>query len=85
MLAISLVVATLIYLGMRSAESLGKALAKMARGVNRILRPLLKREYLSEHRAYEFAADAAEGLHLLLKPSKYGFSRLPWRWLSRPC
>jgi uncharacterized membrane protein YbhN (UPF0104 family) len=67
MLFIALIVATLIYLGMRSAKSLGKALAKMARGVNRILRPLLKREYLSEHRAYEFAADASEGLRLLLK------------------
>lgn len=67
LLAIALVVAALIYLGMRSAESLGKALAWMARGVNRILWPLLKREYLSEQRAREFAADAAEGLHLLFK------------------
>jgi glycosyltransferase 2 family protein len=70
MLAISLVVATLIYLGMRSAEALGKALAWLARGINRILRPILKREYLSEKRAYEFAADAAEGLHLLLEAPK---------------
>lgn len=67
MLAIALTVAALIYLGMRSAESLGKALSRMARGVNRILRPILKREYLSEQRAHEFAADVAEGLHLLFK------------------
>jgi glycosyltransferase 2 family protein len=67
MLAIALVVATLIYLGMRSAESLGKALARLARGVNKILRPFLNREYLSEGRAHEFAEDAAEGLQLLLE------------------
>jgi glycosyltransferase 2 family protein len=70
MLTISMVVATLIYLGMRSEKSLGKALAWMARGVNRILEPFLKRKYLSEQRAYEFAAGAAEGIHILLETPK---------------
>ena len=36
---------------MKSDRALGKALAFMARGINRILRPFLHREYLSEHRA----------------------------------
>jgi glycosyltransferase 2 family protein len=65
--ALSIFLATLIFLGMRSAESLGRALAWMARAVNRFLHPFLKRDYLSEERAYTFAADTAEGLQLLLK------------------
>ena len=67
LLIISLTLATLIYLGMRSAQSLGRALAGMARLVNQLLRPVLKREYLSEERAYEFAGDAGDGLQVLLK------------------
>jgi uncharacterized protein (TIRG00374 family) len=67
LLIISLTLATLIYLGTRSALALGRALAWMARLVNRLLQPFLKREYLSEQRAYEFAEDASDGLHLLLK------------------
>jgi uncharacterized protein (TIRG00374 family) len=55
-------VALLLYLGMRSADALGKALGWMARAVNTIVRPFIKREYLSEQRAQGFAHDAAEGL-----------------------
>jgi hypothetical protein len=65
--ALSIFLATLIYLGIRSAESLGRALAWMARAINRFLRPFLKRDYLSEERAYAFASDTAEGLQLLLE------------------
>jgi uncharacterized protein (TIRG00374 family) len=50
---------------MTSAERFGNALARMARFVNRILRPFIHREYLSVERAYEFAHDASEGLFLL--------------------
>lgn len=60
------VLATLIYLGMRSADSLGRALCWMARIVNRLLWPLLKREYLSQKRAYEFAKEAGDGLRVIL-------------------
>jgi glycosyltransferase 2 family protein len=67
LLIISLTLLTLIFLGMRSAQSLGRALAWMARLVNRLLRPVLKRKYLSEKRAYEFAGDAGDGLRVLLK------------------
>ena len=59
--------ATLIYLGMRSAHSLGRALSWLASIVNRLLWPFLKREYLSQKRAYEFAEEAADGLRVLLK------------------
>jgi glycosyltransferase 2 family protein len=39
----------------------------VARTVNRLLYPLIKREYLTEKRAYTFAAEAAEGIALLLR------------------
>jgi uncharacterized protein (TIRG00374 family) len=55
--------ATLLYLGMRSAERLGNALAGIAGLVNRIARPFLHRDYLDAARAREFAHDASEGLH----------------------
>jgi uncharacterized protein (TIRG00374 family) len=53
---------TLVYIGMRSAERLGQALASLSRLVNRGLQPFIHRDYLSEDRAREFAHDAAEGL-----------------------
>ena len=53
----------LLFQGMKSDRALGKALAFMARGINRILRPFLHREYLSEHRAYTFAQEASAGLY----------------------
>jgi hypothetical protein len=56
--------ATLMYLGMRSAERLGRALAGIAGVVNRLARPFLHRDYLDVARAHEFAHDAAEGLHV---------------------
>lgn len=70
LVGIALVLVVLIYLGMRSAEALGRTLAWMARLVNRVLRPFLHRDYLSEQRAYEFAHDGSEGLHALRKKPK---------------
>jgi uncharacterized protein (TIRG00374 family) len=67
LVGIALVLATLIYLGMRSADALGRALAWMARLVNKLLRPFIHREYLSEQRAHEFAQDGSEGLYALRK------------------
>jgi hypothetical protein len=55
----------LINLGMQSAVSFGNALAKLARFFNRLLRPIIHRDYLSEAHAHEFAHDAAEGLILI--------------------
>ena len=65
LVSIASVLAVLLFLGMKSAEALGKALAWMARMVNRLVHPLTHRQYLSEARAHEFARDAAEGLHEL--------------------
>ncbi len=62
LLGLAITFSVLIYLGYRSAAALGSALAGMARLVNRILRRFIHREYLSEARAHEFAAEMAEGL-----------------------
>ncbi len=59
--------AFLLYLGVRSAESLGQALARLARLVNHLVHPFIKRDYLSEERAYEFAHEAADGLKQIRK------------------
>lgn len=60
-LALTFFLSTLILLGMRSGEALGNTLAWLARQINRVLKPFLKREYLSEDRAHTFARDASEG------------------------
>lgn len=62
-----IIIGTLLLLGMRSAQELGKALAWLARLVNRILAPFLHHAYLSEGYARNFAHDAAEGLYDLRK------------------
>jgi len=62
LLGLAITFAVLIFLGYRSATALGNALAWMARLTNRILRPLIHRDYLSEARAHEFAAEMGEGL-----------------------
>lgn len=64
---LSIILAVLMYLGMYSAELLGKVLAWVARTVNRVLYPFIKREYLSEKRAFAFAAEAAEGISALTR------------------
>jgi glycosyltransferase 2 family protein len=56
---------TVLYLGMRSENMLARALAWLARLVNRIVRPFIKRPLVEEARAYTFAHDAAEGIDAL--------------------
>jgi uncharacterized protein (TIRG00374 family) len=65
MFAIAGVLGSLLYLGSRSADLLGNALAQMARQVNRVANFFIHREYLSEARAHEFAHEMAEGLKSL--------------------
>ena len=81
MFAIATGLGFLLYLGSRSARELGNALAWMARIINRIVRPFIHREYLSEARAYEFASEMANDLkslperrHSLVKPLLYAFA-----------
>ena len=54
--------ATLLYLGLQSGDALGKALAWMARLINRIVRPFIHRDYLEVGRAHSFAYDGAAGI-----------------------
>jgi len=62
LLALSLLFAFLLTLGMQSAAAFGNSLASIVRFINRILKPFIHRDYLSEERAHAFAHDAAEGL-----------------------
>lgn len=62
LVGLAMLFAFLLNLGMQSAVGFGNALATIARFINRIVRPFIHREYLSEKRAHEFAHDAAEGL-----------------------
>ena len=71
LLAIALGLATLLYLGMKSAASLGNTLAYLSRIVNTIARPFIHRDYLQIERAYSFAHEIAEGITALKhKPLK---------------
>jgi uncharacterized protein (TIRG00374 family) len=65
LLLIAAALAALLYLGYRSAEELGKALTWLARLVNRILRPFLRRDYLQVERANSFAHEVADGINVL--------------------
>ena len=62
LLFIALTLFVFLFLGMHSAKALGSSLAWFVRNVNRILRPIIHRQYLSTERAHLFAQDAAEGL-----------------------
>lgn len=62
LMAMALIFAFMLYLGYRSADALGNALARMAHVLNRILSPFLHRDYLSEERAHAFAVEIADGL-----------------------
>jgi uncharacterized protein (TIRG00374 family) len=81
MFAVAAGLGFLLYLGSRSAEALGNALAWMARLVNRVVQPFLHRAYLSEDRAHEFAHEMADDLkslpeksHSLLIPLLYSLA-----------
>jgi glycosyltransferase 2 family protein len=65
MFAIAAGLGSMLYLGARSADALGNALAKVARLINRILDPFIHRAYLSETRAHEFAHEMAKDLRSL--------------------
>jgi uncharacterized protein (TIRG00374 family) len=81
MVAIAAALGSLLYLGSRSAKTLGNTLAWMVRFVNRVAKPFIHREYLSETRAHEFAIEMATDLnslpgqwHSLVKPMFFAFT-----------
>lgn len=55
----------LLYTGARSPSTLGTTLARIAGGLNRISRGILRRDYLHEERSYIFAAEISDGLSIL--------------------
>jgi glycosyltransferase 2 family protein len=55
----------LLYTGARSPSALGTALARMASGLNRVIRLVVRRDYFHEERAYIFAAEISDGLSVL--------------------
>lgn len=65
LLAVAALLAIALYIGSRSVEALGRFLARVARLVNSLLRPFIRRDYLREERAYEFAREMADGLAAL--------------------
>ena len=65
LIAITSVMAFLTYQGMRSEQALVNALSWIISHVNRLLRPLIRRDYLSEEHAIDFAHEAADGLREL--------------------
>lgn len=67
---VALIMGVLIYLGMHSEHAMGSMLAWMARQINRFLSLFIQREYLSDHRAYEFAHEASSGLRELRQNPK---------------
>lgn len=75
LLAMASILAFLLYLGYRSADALGNVLARIAHAINRILKIFLHHNYLSEERAYAFAAEIAEGLSDLPEHSAARLSR----------
>jgi glycosyltransferase 2 family protein len=54
--------ATLLYLGLRSGDALGNALAWIARLINRVAWPFIHRNYLEVERAHSFACEGAAGI-----------------------
>jgi glycosyltransferase 2 family protein len=55
----------LIYVGSHSGEKLGDMLVWLSRTSNRILMPLIRKEYFREERARLFAMEVAEGLSII--------------------
>jgi glycosyltransferase 2 family protein len=61
----------LVWLALRSAARLERLLVRLARWVNRLTSPILRRPYLSEQRAHDFASELGEGAQALrLSPNR---------------
>jgi uncharacterized protein (TIRG00374 family) len=70
MLSIAAALAFLLYLGSKSEVRLGNALAGIARFLNRIVRPFLQRDYLSESKMHNYAREMAKDLRSLPRQSR---------------
>jgi glycosyltransferase 2 family protein len=81
--AIACVSAFLLYLGYRSADTLGNVLAKVAHLGNRATRFILHRDYFSEERAHQFAAEISEGLSGITEKQNAMMRPVLWGLLNK--
>jgi glycosyltransferase 2 family protein len=65
LLGLAIGLSAILYLGYKSRERLTRFLLKIARMINRILKPILHRPYLKEENAEQFALELSEGLHAI--------------------
>ena len=65
LLGIAAGIAFLLYLGYKSTEKLGTALAWIARLVNRVLHPFIHRDYIPADRPILFANEIGDGISML--------------------
>ena len=65
MLGLAIGLSTILYLGYKSGEKLEKVLAALARFINRLLKPFIRRAYLSEESARRYACEISDGLHAI--------------------
>ncbi len=65
LLLIALGVAMILFLAYKSSDRLGRVLAWMAKRVNAVARPFIRREYLDVDEAYFFAREVAEGVEVI--------------------
>jgi uncharacterized protein (TIRG00374 family) len=65
LLLVALAMASLLFLGASRPPAFERVLKWGARTINRLVRPLLRRDYLSETRAHEFAVETALALRAL--------------------
>jgi uncharacterized protein (TIRG00374 family) len=62
MLGLAIGLSLIVYLGYRSGEKLGRALAGLVRFINRLVNPFIHRPYLSEESARHYAYEISDGL-----------------------
>ncbi len=62
MLGLAIGLSLIMYLGYKSGERLGRALAGLVRFVNRLVNPFIHRPYLSEESARRYAFEISDGL-----------------------
>lgn len=77
LLLIALADGTMLFLGYKSSEQLGRLLAWLSRWVNRIMKPFFHRDLLSIDNAYRFSREVAEGISTI----RGGHKNLIWPFL----
>lgn len=78
LIVLAAILALLLILGMRSENALNRALTIGVHSINKILHPIIRRDYLSETRAHGFAHDAASGLIELREDLRKAPTTLVW-------